>query len=62
MAFMVAVICANCVVTAELELVRTALACASPSISLLCVCIPWVIVFNLSIALWCYYGGGGGTP
>ena len=56
MSFMVAVICTNCAITAEFELVRTALACASPSSSQPCDCIPWTIVCMSSINS-CYSSG-----
>ena len=62
MALMVTVICANCSITSELELVITALAYASPSNSHLCVFIPWTIVYILFISSWYSSGGGGGPP
>ena len=53
----VATACDNCTMTAELELVMTAWACASTFSSYICVCIPWTILVKLYIALWWSSGG-----
>ena len=58
---MVTVICDNCAITSEFELVRNALYCASPSSLYLCDCIPCTMFWMSSIASWCSYGGGGGA-
>ena len=62
MELIVTVIYSNCAITYELNLVSTALACASPSRSWLCVYIPCTIVCMSFIASWCYSVGEGGIP
>ena len=62
MTFIVTVICVNCDITPELELLRNLMACVSPSRLYHWVYINWTIVFKFSIAPWWSSGGGGGTP